>query len=353
VGNILYFLIAEAALVSSFLLDVPVLDFSGLGLFLPSMEAAALAAYPGAELGLQMGFVGFVPGTTPATMKLFHWGGINWSLGMVPLRLLWVGAAFGLTLCATLFFDRFDPARSRRVKPSRRAGRSLASADDPQGPSTPPIDWSDVSSVKLDFSLLRMWSAELQLMVKGHHWSWYLIAVALVVAQLTVPYEYARTFALPAAWVWPLAMWSSMGTREARFNTGQLVFSSAFPGARQFPAMWLAGLTVAVLTGSGMLVRALLANELGYLLALLAGALFVPTLALLLGVVSGTKKLFEVSYLLFWYLGAVNHLPALDFLGATNSSVGGAVPQAYFALSLALLAAAFLFRRRQLAAGII
>jgi hypothetical protein len=102
-----------------------------------------------------------------------------------------------------------------------------------------------------------------------------------------------------------------------------------------------------------MMVRALLAGETGNLLALLAGALFVPTLALFLGVVSGTKKLFEMSYLLFWYLGAVNHLPALDVFGAAESSAAGMVPQTYTALSLALLVGAFLFRRRQLAADII
>ena len=38
-------IIAEAVVLSSFLLDVPALDFVGLGLFLPSMEAAARAAY--------------------------------------------------------------------------------------------------------------------------------------------------------------------------------------------------------------------------------------------------------------------------------------------------------------------
>ncbi len=119
-GNILYLLIAEAALVNSLLLDVPLLDFSGLGLFIPSMEAAALAAYPDAELGVEMGFVGVAPGASDATMKLFHWRGIEWSFGMVPLRLLWIGAAVGLAALATLFFDRFDPARRERAKKGER-----------------------------------------------------------------------------------------------------------------------------------------------------------------------------------------------------------------------------------------
>ena len=189
-------------------------------------------------------------------------------------------------------------------------------------------------------------------MVKGYHWFWYLLALILLALQLAVPYEYARALVLPAAWVWPLAMWSSMGTREARFNTGQLVFSSAFPEARQFPAMWVAGLTVAVLSGGAMMTRAFLVGELGHLSALLAGALFIPTLALFLGVVSGTKKLFEVCYLLLWYLGPINHVPGLDFLGTTEASVTQAAPQTYLAISVLLLLGAFVFRRRQLTAGI-
>ncbi len=350
-GNILYFIIAEAAITASFLVNVPLLDFTGLGLFIPSMENAALSVYPDAKLGFEMGFVGYVPGSADDTMKLFLWPGIRWSLAMVPVRMVWIAAAMCLAALATFFFDRFDPARAGRVKPATRKGQPLPAADESPSESTPLVGWADVGPADFNFSLLRMWRAELALMVKGYHWSWYLIAIGLIAAQLAAPYEYARAFALSAAWIWPLAMWSSMGAREARFNTGQLVFSSAYPHTRQLPAVWLAGVTVAVLTGSGMIARALLVGEVGHLSALLVGALFVPTLALFLGVVSGTKKLFEVSYLLIWYLGAVNHLPALDFLGATDASVAIAVPQAYLALSVVLLLSGFVFRRRQLTSG--
>ncbi len=350
-GNILYLIIAQTAIVASFQTDIPLLDFGGLGMFIPSMQDAALAVYPDAKLGFQMGFIRLVPGTSVETMKLFHWGGITWSLAMVPLRLLWIGVAVGLAALATRFFDRFDPARARHAESATRRERPLPAEDDPRTSGVPSVGWSDVAPAEFNFGFLRMWRAELRLMVKGFHWSWYAIALGLIAAQLTVPYEYARTFAMSAAWIWPLAMWSSMGSREARFNTGQLVFSSAYPAARQLPAMWLAGLTVAALTGGGMMARAFLAGEVGHLSALLTGALFVPTLALFLGVVSGTKKMFEVSYLLIWYLGAVHHLPALDFLGAIDDSAADAVPQAYLIMSLALLLGAFLFRRRQMATG--
>jgi hypothetical protein len=347
VGNVIYFFAAEAALINSLLLDIPALDFSGFGLIIPSMQEAAQAAYPGVELGLQMGFIGFLPAAAEEATKLFHWGGIEWSLAMVPLRLMWIATALGMTGLAVVFFDRFDPARARHRKPEKPGKRRLADGDNLRAGAVRSIDWSDVSPVEYDFRFLRMWRAELVLMVKGYHWSWYLVALGLVVAQLAVPYEYARSIGLSIAWLWPLTMWSSMGTREARFNTGQIVFSSPYPEQRQFPAMWLAGLTVALSTGSGMMVRALMAGELGHLSTLLVGALFVPTLALFLGVVSGTKKLFEVSYLTLWYL-AVNKLPALDFLGASEVTLESRIPAAYLAMSLGLLLSAFLLRQRQM-----
>ncbi len=223
-GNILYLFIAQAAIVTSLLTDAPMLDFSGLGMFMPSMQEAALAAYPGAKLGFEMGFVGLVPGTSPATVKLFHWGGVTWSLAMVPLRLLWIGVAVGLAALATLFFDRFDPARAKRAKSATRRERPLPADEDPRSSSVPLVGWSDIGPAEFNFSFLRMWHAELRLMVKGYHWSWYVIAVGLIAVQLTVPYEYARTFAMSAAWIWPLAMWSSMGTAGGPFQYGAARF---------------------------------------------------------------------------------------------------------------------------------
>ena len=115
--------------------------------------------------------------------------------------------------------------------------------------------------------------------------------------------------------------------------------------------MWMAGLTVALVTGSGMMGRGFLAGELHHLGAMLVGALFVPSMALFLGVVSGTKKVFEVGYLLLWYMGPVHHLVNLDFLGATEESLTRGMPQVYLLLSLALLVSALLCRPREAARG--
>jgi hypothetical protein len=346
-GNILYLFVAEFAFLSHLLFNSTWLDFGGFGLFIPSMEEAALAAYPSAELGFEIGFLGFIDQTAGKAINLFIWNGIDWSFDLVPLRLLWMACAVGIAGIATIRFDRFDPARIKIKTSSKRKKKKVVRIEESIDHHPPLLSWSELMPVKFRFNIIRMWSAELRLMLKGYHWAWYLIAVALAAVQLAVPFEYAREFAFPAAWIWPLTAWSVMGAREIRFNTGQLLFSSAHPLSRQFPAIWMAGLAVALLTGIPMLIRALVEGDARLFEALLAGILFVPTFALALGAVSGSKKPFEVVYLLMWYIGPVHGLTPLDFLGATEAAAAGSAPLVYMMLSVVLIFIAFFARRRQ------
>ena len=153
-----------------------------------------------------------------------------------------------------------------------------------------------------------------------------------------------RAYILPIAWLWPILVWSGLGNREVQYNTHQMVFSSAAPLSRQLPATWLAGFTVALLTGSGVAVRLLLAGDGPGLLAWLSAALFIPSLALVLGVWSGGRKIFEVLYVTLWYLGPMNKIYAVDYSGA-NSAGNIAF---FLPLTLAMILAAFYGRARQL-----
>ena len=89
-----------------------------------------------------------------------------------------------------------------------------------------------------------------------------------------------------------------MGTREERQRTGLLLFSTAHPLRRELPACWLAGVIVAALTGSGSALRFAFVRDGSGLAAWAVGALFIPTLALALGVWTGGSKLFGVVYML-------------------------------------------------------
>jgi hypothetical protein len=170
----------------------------------------------------------------------------------------------------------------------------------------------------------------------------------LLIAQFAAPLEISRGPLLAFAWIWPILIWSALGTREARFGTEQLLFSCARILPRQFPAEWVVGILVAALTGLGAGVRLALAGQHAGLLAWAAGAMFVPSLALALGVWSGTSKFFEGLYTALWYVGPLNRVPGLDFTGGANGLQAGRDARLYLAIAAILVGAAFFRRARQL-----
>jgi hypothetical protein len=194
-------------------------------------------------------------------------------------------------------------------------------------------------------------AAELRLALKGYRWWWYAVAGGLLVAQFAAPLDISRGPLLATAWIWPIFVWSALGTREACFNTEQLLFSCPHILQRQFPAAWFAGFTVAVLTGLGAAVRLAFAGQLAGLVAWAAGAVFIPSLALALGVWSGASKFFEAVYTVLWYVGPLKHVPGFDFTGGAGGPRAFRFTLMYLVIAVFLVAAAFLKRARQLRAA--
>ena len=140
----------------------------------------------------------------------------------------------------------------------------------------------------------------------------------MVIAQLFSDIEVTRVLLL-VAWVWPILILSGLGCRENRFNTQQIVFAAPNPILNQLPAAWFSAFIVTVLLGSGALVKFIFMGETFSILGWLTGTLFIPSLALALGTITGSGKLFEVLYV-FWMYILTQKVPSFDFVGMTSES---------------------------------
>jgi hypothetical protein len=168
-----------------------------------------------------------------------------------------------------------------------------------------------------------MIGGELRLALKPRSWTWRLGALALIIAGFVLP---SSRGVLALAWIWPMTLWASLGTRAATHRTGPLVATSLYPRAQRVAA-WAAGALVAL----GMSLGPLLV---GGNFGVLVGVAFVPALALAAGCGSGTPRLFEITFLLLWYLGPANRQAALDFGGVAPAPP---TTQAAYLLAAALL----------------
>jgi len=350
VGNVVYFFLWTAAIALG---ATGVDDPAGLQLLYRSTRSALRALDPSGPENFSFSLT--IGGER--AVRTFPWNGIDWTFHVLQGRLLWIAVAAGLALLASVFFHRFDPARSWRKPRTQAATSALESSSEDRAVSvsapvsitaahlTPLVRNPSLNSARSSrnsrFPQLVM--SELRLMLKGQRWWWYAGAAGLIVGQLVSPQRDVRAGFLLVAWIWPILLWSQMGCREASYATSALLFSSERSLSRQLPALWTAGVLVALLTGSGVGARLLLASDWHGLAAWCAGALFIPSLALALGIWSGSSKAFEAIYTVWWYIGPAHQLPWLDFMGTTPVSSS---PEVYALAAGALLVAAY-WRRRQ------
>ena len=333
-------------------------DLFGILGILSSMGAAGQAMYPELDqnqsiLGLEWGF------TQDRALAPFTWHGVHWTPEVLQTRLVLVGVAVGISLLASVRFSRFDPSRESK-KISEAPPSDVLDVEEVIESTVVPlkeVQLRPLGSNAIQFRFGPLLLVECRLILKELRelplfglWG-SAAAGALIITGLLLPINTARGMMLPLAWFLPVLVWSKLGTREARHRTDQLVFSSANSLKRQLPAVWLAGVLLAVVTGSGVALNLALHGDWPGVLAWAVGALFIPSLALCLGVWTGSSKSFELIYTMLWYIGPLNRVELLDFMGALPGSVEAGIWKFYLAITIILFGLAFIGRKWQIQKG--
>ncbi|MFJ2865985.1 hypothetical protein [Kitasatospora sp. NPDC087314] len=305
---------------------------------------------------LQTGDGGFSLGLTKVTKPLgtFVWDGFDPSGGFVLGRLVLILLALAVALVPTLWFGRFDPARSAGSPFRARAEATetaAPSATEPLGTGpveAPAFRWSTApgelprTEPTRAGALGRLFVGEVRILVQGISSWWWLVAGALTVAGFALPMDTVTGMLLPAVWLWPVLIWSRLGSQQV--ENGLEVLLGAYPAARRrLLAEWVSGLVLTAVTGVAPLVRMLAEGDGAGTAHWFGGLLFIPSLAMALGVVSRTHRVFQAIYLPLWYV-LVNNVAALDFMGAVrvDGRPTGPSPLLIVVLSAAMLAVVFL-----------
>lgn len=267
-----------------------------------------------------------------AARHTFTFSGFHFTGGEIAERFAWFAVALAVVVVAALLFDRFATSSRERERRSRN-GFAASRQSALERIATPIFDLVFAN----DFGGIVL--AELRLLVRGLSFWWYLVAVGLCIFQLFAGAK-GQSIALGLAWLWPMLQLSQLGTREAVCDTEQFVYPTLHPIRRQFVAQWVAGVLLCLAIGAGSLAHWAAAGNLGGIAGVVAGAVFVPTLALACGTLSGTTRLFEIFYLVLWYVGPMNR--------TTFDYTQGAYAPGFALASIALLLVALAARKVRL-----
>jgi hypothetical protein len=333
------------------------LPLGGLGTVATSMrQAMATQHLHPAAAEFSLGFT-----NVDHPLRTFTWHGLEPSSGFVAARLALLLAAVCLAALPAVWFGRFDPARARpRRAPAPDTGQTPVAV-----PATTPAAGQAARSTRSPaytplspakprpgLATRRLLAGEVRILVQGTSRWWWLVAAAINAASLAVPANLvkpagASTALLSAAWIWPVLIWSRLGTQ--RRENGLDTLLGAYPGVyRQLAAEWAAGLALTAVAGLGPLLRMAATADGPRVAAWLAGALFIPSLALMLGAASRSHRMFQAIYVLLWY-AAVNQVAAADYMGTVlvNGRPAGPSPLLTAGVSLAMLAIAITVRTAQ------
>jgi hypothetical protein len=288
----------------------------------------------------------FVP-TGGREVSRFIWEGLPWTIGFFLKRMLWFIAAFFITLVSAWLFNwskmatqfqlNLKPIKTKtskniinkqkpkdkeklKTKNNKQEQQNSQKQQAPPHTETPRYEHlkSAIHLKKRPFlSFLGLLLSEFKLLVKGRRWWWYTTALGLNIAIFFSPLQVSWKYLIPIALLWPIRLWSFMGNREHQYQVYPMVYSANRPILKQVPATWMAGFMIPFITSGSILIRYLMEGKNHHILAWLIGAAFVSSLALALGTISKSPRLFEILYMLFWYLGSINHIPILNYAGLT------------------------------------
>ena len=351
----------ETAVPAAIPMVVKALDVVGITLAYDLTFESIRAAVPGFESS----FANF--GTGGSNAQTFRYEGGPWPVWFFAQRLGTVVVGLAVTLVAALPFKWFQATdgvvtkvRQRLLLDETPPETATQTASNPQTPMETTDSAVSTSAVGDDVTIppvtrrgtggfRRVLTMELRRLLRGQPRWWYLGAGVLAVVPTGIALtgggtEGAARGLLSLVAVWPLFVWSQIGSQTARHGIRPQVLTSDYP-VGQLVAEWIAGCVITVVVGAGTFVIAVATGGPTALIGVTGLVIFPPSLALAAGLWTGSPRLFEALYLGLWYVGPLNGGFVADFAGVTARGTSLGVPAVFAAVGVGLVVVAAQTRR--------
>jgi hypothetical protein len=315
--NIGYYILFISLLVPQQSIN-PMYDLLGIKSVTRAMQELIRQQYHEHEVAVGMGFlIGH-----KENLKAFRFEGISWSSAYLISRLVWMSLAMGLVYLSSLVFHRFDFARPF-TKLRQLAGQTKMRPGTDALPAMTDIRTlkeirlSELPPLKNSYRIVPILKTELLMLYrKGPRWLW-LINIGGMLALALAPLTIAHQMILPLLWFLQVARWSDISTKERNAGVHLFSYASYKPLYRVFTAQVLSAIILSLCLALPMLIRLAIYGHFTAVAAIILGGVMIVMTAIILGLISGGKKLFEILFFMLTYSN-MNKVPVLDYFGGVN-----------------------------------
>jgi hypothetical protein len=265
----------------------------------------------------------------------FTYENAKWSASFIVSRVTWIALSLALVYIASMFFHRFDLKERTR-------GKTRKGKNEPAIVSAPAqsIRLSQLPALLAAYGIGPFIKTELLLLYrKGSQWFWIVNAggmAALVFAPITI----AHQFILPALWFLQIARLSDLSAKEKMNGLHYFTYASFQPLKRLLSSQIIAGVILVVLLASPLIIRLMIRGEMLSVLSIIAGAVFIVSGAVSLGIITGGRKLFEILFFLLVYCN-MNRIPFMDYFGGIEANLTRIIATSLVSAGLLIIGYAF------------
>jgi len=276
--------------------------------------------------------IGYMHKSKAEKIKRFSFNGIDFSNSFLISRIIIVLFGIGIIGIIAPFFHRFDRKKQLKIKAKKETIiETKLNAE---------IRLINLPKVKENYSILPFIKTELLLLFRNGKkglWIMNLIAMLLLVV---VPTKIALQFIVPILWFLQVSRLSNLTTKEISNNVHYFALSSYKPLRRLLLSKFIAGTILILILIFPLLIKLVFTGSFSNIISLILGAVFIVLCSITLGIISKSKKLFEVLFFLVTYAN-LNKVPFLDYFGGTSHTSFYNVKLVLFILILVAISIGF------------
>ncbi len=249
--------------------------------------------------------VGYIIKTNQETKK-FVFSGVNFSSFFIVSRFLWILFSISSIALISPFFHRFNVTEKRSIKIVKKAFSVSKVKTE--------IVLSTLKKIQVNYSIVPLLKTEITLLFrKGKRWLWFLNIVGMVLLA-TLPLDIAHKIILPIVWFLQVHRLSDITTKETTNNVHYFAFSSYKPLSRLLVSKILAASILIFALALPLTIRLVVMTSVSDAFLVILGGLFLVLFASILGILTRSKKLFEILFFLITYAN-INGIPFFDYFG--------------------------------------
>jgi hypothetical protein len=188
--------------------------------------------------------------------------------------------AIGLVYVSSRIFHRFD------VKEKSHGKKKEGAFQKGSAPAISDLRLSSLPAVVTDYGIIPFIKTELLMLFrKGPRWFWF-VNLGGVIALIFTPLTIAHQIILPILWFLQIGRWSDIATKEKINRIHYFTYAAYQPLRRLLPSQLIAGIILAIVLASPLLIRYLILLQFAKFAGILIGAIFIVALAGFLGIIS-------------------------------------------------------------------